>query len=1004
MSQDAIDRLKRTVLFQSLWEQEEAHHRGDHEISEALKRMVQHVTPLLERIPEHMPEYTLHDRNHSSRIVELMGQILPEETRKYLNIIELSILIYAAYLHDLGMTATREEREQIIRDDREYVKLLRADEIRFNQIEQYRAQGHHRAATFVEDQVFTEYLRRHHVARSQQMIEGMIEDKKLEITWQGTSYARWVLAVCNAHALPVRDLRDVEKWRRNALVRTLRVNVQYLALVLRLADILDLDPERTPASLLDFIDPHDPQSIIEWNKHRAVIGWEITPERIVVEAVCTRPEYERALRAFLQMIETEREESRLLTTSYRDDLAEKYRFDLTEPVEGRIESDGSYISSDMQLSIDFRCVMDLLMGQQFYQDPKLALRELLQNAVDAVCHRTAVEKSEEDVEFKPRIAVRLRGNQLIVEDNGIGMDERIFANYFIQVGRSYYTSPEFRAWQLDIDPVSEFGIGILWVFMVTDRFIVESLARPDAEKPDSPTAIYVECSTAGNYFVRRSSRRNRVGTKITLDLKAGHPFTSENLLATVQELAPFFPYPVTVERNGQEKTYQLDKPGNYWWKPDHVKNQPEGFFEVSFGEGDDPVLSGICGLLKVIPGPRYARQLGGVLTQRGFAIARLWESGVSSDISQQLPLPEWASLWLSLDLRDEARLTLSPDRTRVRKDERWQRLKEVIEQRLIYAFRQHFEQKQAEPAQEYRIYVHNLLNQNGLRISFYDLPEKMLDLLRDLVPLPCLGANGEIVYRMARDLYTEPLLLVANQDDWHFISEPLAVCRAVTHGLGEFPTVLLLLQGEDGEATNSVINRLFRSNGMINGMISCSEPGLVLDLLQDHTGSFIKHPAGIFEVKVETDENTDYHVDLTYNLSEPSNQHTLLCIQSNVFHAGHPLLTPLLKDDQAHDDRCKWLLVDFAEAFSEIINRLEDNPDFGVGQDANGKRIKLPKAMNVRMVGIFQRVPELLEEFRTAARVHWQRMQNLGRVPADAACPELTERDFPWFWSRERWE
>jgi hypothetical protein len=313
-------------------------------------------------------------------------------------------------------------------------------------------------------------------------------------------------------------------------------------------------------SLLDFVDPCDPQSIIEWNKHRAVIGWEITPERIVVEAVCNQPEYEQTLRAFLQMIETEREESRLLSTNYRDDLAEMYRLELTEPVTAeRIESNGSYIYSDMQFTIDYRRVMDLLMGQRLYQNPILALRELLQNAVDAVRHREALEWQASQP-FVPFIAVRLRDNQLIVEDNGIGMDEHIFRNYFFQVRRSYYTSPEFRARQLDIDPVNEFGIGILSVFMIADQFVVESLARPDS--PIQPTEpIYFEVPTAYSYFVKRPATRRQVGTSITLDLKPDHPFKTAELLPTIEELAPFIPDPVTVERDGQEEIYQPYTPG-----------------------------------------------------------------------------------------------------------------------------------------------------------------------------------------------------------------------------------------------------------------------------------------------------------------------------------------------------------------------------------------------------------------------------------------------------------
>jgi hypothetical protein len=60
--------------------------------------------------------------------------------------------------------------------------------------------------------------------------------------------------------------------------------------------------------------------------------------------------------------------------------------------------------------------------------------------------------------------------------------------------------------------------------------------------------------------------------------------------------------------------------------------------------------------------------------------------------------------------------------------------------------------------------------------------------------------------------------------------------------------------------------------------------------------------------------------------------------------------------------------------------------------------------MNVCLVGVFRRVPWLLGAFQRTAEEHWQRMQRADVVAADAPFPGLTERDFPWFWSREKWE
>ena len=173
--------------------------------------------------------------------------------------------------------------------------------------------GDHRTATFIEDKLFTEFLRRKHVERSHEFIKEKYGLKETPISWKVIPYYKVVQAVCDSHGLPVRDLYDTKRWRRDFLFGDKRVNVQYLSVILRLADILDLDPERTPRCLLDFINPKDETSIKEWKKHLSIIGCKISQKEINIEAECEHPIYERALREFIDMIETERKESVLLT-------------------------------------------------------------------------------------------------------------------------------------------------------------------------------------------------------------------------------------------------------------------------------------------------------------------------------------------------------------------------------------------------------------------------------------------------------------------------------------------------------------------------------------------------------------------------------------------------------------------------------------------------------------------------------------------------------------------
>jgi molecular chaperone HtpG len=670
MAVGAVQRLKNTILFQTLLKRE-GDHGGEHSLSELCTKQVEQAVPLLDRIPEKMPQFTLHDPNHSAKILDLIAQILPEETLAQLNQVELAILILAAYLHDIGMTCNSQQREEIIANESEFRALLMSDDSRAAAHLDALNANQHRIATRIEDQVFVEYLRRHHVDRSDKHIESLLPS----LSWHGSPFGKWVRAVCWSHGEPISSLYDESDYPRDALVRNLRINVQYLAILLRLGDILDLDPERTPAALFDFISPTEEQSIVEWKKHRSIIGWDITPERVVFEAECTQPAYERALRTFIDWIETERRDSVLLLARHTDTTAKRYRLDLVHPVTAdRVHSDGSYIYSSMRFEIDHKRVIALLGGVRLYKDPLLAIRELLQNSVDAVRHRFANDAAPE---LEPSITITLDGRTLIVEDNGIGMDEQIFRDYFIQLGRSFYTSTEFGA-DRSIDPVSEFGIGALASFMVATSIVVESRRLP-GNPLLPPPPIRFEIPTSADFFIQRQSKRVAIGTKVSLTLRDDFELEFEKLCETVRSVAPMIEYPVTIV----EGVNKLVIPAEAGVRA--IDSNCFVTLQLPFADG---ILSCVDGVLGIRALDRRERHLS--LSQRGFLIGEDVGTShytTSDDETIHDLVPAWTSIVGSINLRAEAKLTLTPDRRGAIQDEKFKKLKSAIDVALVNASR-----------------------------------------------------------------------------------------------------------------------------------------------------------------------------------------------------------------------------------------------------------------------------------------------------------------------------
>ena len=86
--------------------------------------------------------------------------------------------------------------------------------------------------------------------------------------------------------------------------------------------------------------------------------------------------------------------------------------------------------------------METLGGSKLYgDDPTVALRELIQNAADAVQARRKYEKRAADW---GRITVDLLSESskmwLVVEDNGIGMSEHVLTGPLLDFGTSFWRS------------------------------------------------------------------------------------------------------------------------------------------------------------------------------------------------------------------------------------------------------------------------------------------------------------------------------------------------------------------------------------------------------------------------------------------------------------------------------------------------------------------------------------------------------------------------------------
>lgn len=125
--------------------------------------------------------------------------------------------------------------------------------------------------------------------------------------------------------------------------------------------------------------------------------------------------------------------------------------------------------------VEFSRILELL-ADQIYQSPLALLRENTQNAFDAIRMRETLGKP-----FEPLIRVSVNGENVVVEDNGIGMTAEEIETNFWYAGKSGKNTETARA----AGVVGTFGIGAMANFGVADSLSVESESAVTGERTSS---------------------------------------------------------------------------------------------------------------------------------------------------------------------------------------------------------------------------------------------------------------------------------------------------------------------------------------------------------------------------------------------------------------------------------------------------------------------------------------------------------------------------------------
>ncbi|MEU8820950.1 ATP-binding protein [Actinoplanes sp. NPDC048796] len=465
--------------------------------------LVGRARELLKLVRDTFPRYTLHDEQHAENVVALMGRLAAPRL-DVMDPLEAALLILAAYFHDAGMAYTYDERARIV-GSAEFKAFLATNDSAY-------LATRHASGGEPPEWVVELYLRSRHADRVWVHLESCDPSW---LRWDNGSIIEPLAAICVSHNEPTSALRE-ERFRSNFRQKA---DLRFCAVILRLADILDLDHTRAPQVVYDYLGlgRRDSATVAasddEWRKHLAAGGFEFPPDprrdyALQFVADPSDPGVEHDLRTFLGVIQNEM----LRCRAVADLCAERWR-GLPLPIEvdtSTITSHG-YTYGEFRFELDRRAVLELFTGDRLYGDSYVFLQELLQNALDAVRARAHLF-GHVSAGIEVRCWEDSGGHVWVrVDDDGIGMDEEALRRYFLRVGQSYYRSAEFEA---DIarrgladrpfGVIGRFGIGVLACFMVGDQVELASMRQTST---GYRRAIRLSINRRDDYFVLQEKGR-----------------------------------------------------------------------------------------------------------------------------------------------------------------------------------------------------------------------------------------------------------------------------------------------------------------------------------------------------------------------------------------------------------------------------------------------------------------------------------------------------------------
>lgn len=465
-----------------------------------------YVPQVLNTISQVFPHYSLHDRTHSETIIYNIGRIVGMKTIEKMSSVDLWMILSAAYYHDMGMAVFSNEKISSFQD-KDFVGFLKTCqtedssplhdyaicfEIKEEKVyykNDFLSAKNYDAARFL----LAEYFRRKHGERADNSVSS-----DMSINLPGSPIPKRIInvlgSICYAHTQSFDKVMELPFCE--AGIDHEDCHPRYIACLLRLGDLLDIDNNRFSEILLQTLPSIPIDSVWHKGKHMAVRHLQIDKTKIEAIAECDDYDVADVTNRWFTMIDTEMYNQ---MKNWNEIVPEtSYGFlptlgKLNVVLKGFDTIDGKERPG---FKIDSSKAIELLQGAGLYNEPHQCIRELLQNSVDATLLRVFVESEQngisinslddfykkcKDYPIKVFVTKKSVKDEMVtwsirISDSGMGISKNDLS-FLTTTGSSNKNKEKKKIIERMPEwmrPSGTFGIGFQSVFLLTDTVNIKT--------------------------------------------------------------------------------------------------------------------------------------------------------------------------------------------------------------------------------------------------------------------------------------------------------------------------------------------------------------------------------------------------------------------------------------------------------------------------------------------------------------------------------------------------